>query len=85
MTGHNHLMSNPYVVAYQAEIKDDMRSARLPGRGLWGAYQRAAVRLVEARARIVEAHRSRVGTAGLRSFDRSSATGSCEVSDGLAV
>lgn len=85
MTGHNHLMSNAYVFAYQAEIKDAMGSARLTGGRLRGAYGRAAARLVKTRARITEANRSRVGPAGVRSFDRSSSTGACEVSDGLAV
>jgi len=85
MTGHNHLMSNSYVAAYQAEIKDDFRSARRGDSRLRAAYQRAAAWLIERREGTTAAKRSRVASTDVRSFDRSSSTGACEISDGLAV
>jgi hypothetical protein len=85
MTGHNHLMSNSYVAAYQAELKDDMRSARLSDSRLRAAYQRVTEWLIETTVRTTAVKRSRVASTDVRSFDRSSATGACEISDGLAV
>jgi len=85
MTGHNHLMNSSYVAAYQAEIKDDIRSARMSDSRLRTAYQRAAAWLIERRAGFTETKRPRVAFTDVRRFDRSSATGACEVSDGLVV
>jgi hypothetical protein len=85
MTGHNHLMTNAYVAAYQAELKDDMQSARVRDGRLRAVYQRVGAWLVKTRARITATHRSSAASTEVRSFDRSSATGACEISDGLAA
>ena len=85
MTGHNHLMSNAYIAAYQAEVKHGIRDAHIGDTWVRGGYQSVAAWLVKTRASITATHRSRVVSAQVRSFDRSSATGSCEISDGLAV
>ncbi|MCL1588612.1 MAG: hypothetical protein M3092_09345 [Actinomycetia bacterium] len=85
MTGHNHLMSNSYVAAYQAELKDAIRSARRGDNLLRAAHQRVSAWLTETRVRTTAAKRSRVASTDVRSFDRSSSTGACEISDGLAV
>ena len=85
MTGHNHLMSNSYVAAYQAELKDDLRSARRGDNPLRAAYQRVSAWITETRARTTAGKRSRVASTDVRSFDRSKSTGACEISDGLAV
>jgi hypothetical protein len=85
MTGPNHLMHHPYVVAYQVEIKHDIRSARLGDSRLRATYQRAAAWLIETRARSTATKRSRVAFTNASTFDRSCATGACEISDGLVA
>jgi hypothetical protein len=85
MTGHNHLMSNSYVAAYQAELRDDMRSARLGDSRLRATYQRAAAWLSEIRPRFTRVKQAPVAFTDVRGFDRSSATGACEISDGLVA
>jgi hypothetical protein len=85
MTGHNHLMSNAYVAAYQAEVEDGIQDAHMRDRWLRATWQNLAAWLVKTRASITATHRLRVASAQVRSFDRSSATGACEISDGLAV
>ena len=85
MTGHNHLMSNSYVAGYQAELKDDIRRARLGDSRLRAAYQRAAAWLSEIRVRFTEMKQAPVASTDVRSFDRSSATGACEINDGLVA
>ena len=85
MSGHNHLMSNAYVAAYQAEVKDGIRGAHMGDSWPRGVYERVAAWLVETRASITATHRSRVPSAQVRGFDRSKATGLCEISGGLSV
>jgi hypothetical protein len=84
MTGPNHIMLHPYVVAHQAAVKDDMRN-RLGDSRLRAAYQRAAVWLSEIRVRFTEMKQVPVAFTDARDFDRSSATGACEISDGLVA
>ena len=85
MTGYTALTNHTYVVAYQAELRDDIRGAPMGDSRLRGVYQRVAAWLVETRTSSTSTHRSRVASAEVRGFDRSNATGSCEISDGLAV
>jgi hypothetical protein len=85
MTGHSQFTSDSYVAAYQAEVRADMRSARVGHSVLGARRQRSATWLSKLWARITGNHRQSVVSARMRSFDRSSATGACEISDGLAV
>lgn len=85
MTGHNHLMSNSYVTAYQAEVRDGMRSAQVDDNWMRPRYLRAAAWLVHMRGRIATMLRSSQTSGEVRSFDRSSATGSCEIENGLTA
>lgn len=85
MTGQNHLMSNTYVSAYQAEIRDELESARRGDTRLRAVYERTAAWAVKTMARATGIHRSEAASLRLRSFDRSSATGACEIDDGLAL
>ncbi len=85
MTGHNHLMNTPYVAAYQAEIREDMRSARMDDSRLRATYQRVTAWLIETRLRTTAAKKSRLAFTDVRSFDRSRSIGACEISDGHAV
>jgi len=85
MTGPNHIMHHQYVAAYQAAVKEDMHAARLGDSPLRVAYLRATGWLIEARVRFTTTKRSRVASSGVRSFDRSSTTGACEIDNGFAV
>lgn len=85
MTGHNHLTSNSYVAAYQAEVKADIQDARMAHNTLRATFQRFAEWVANAKASIMATRRSAAVSTGNRRFDRSSATGACEINDGLAV
>ena len=85
MTAYTTLTTNSYVAAYQAEVRDGIRSAPVGESPLRGVYQRVAAWLVETRTSSTSTHRSRVASAQVRGFDRSNATGSGEISNGLGV
>jgi len=85
MTVPNHIMLHPYVVAHQASVKHDIRNARLGDSRLGVAYQRGAAWLVKTRGRFRTMTRSTPKPKEVRSFDRSSATGSCEIENGLTA
>ena len=85
MTVPNHIMLHPYVVAHQAAVKDDMSNARLSDSPIRVTYQRGAAWLEETRERITTLLGSRPTARQVRSFDHSSATGSCEIDGGLTA
>lgn len=85
MTGYTTLTNHTYVVAYQAELRDDMRRSRVADAALQPTYGRTAERLSQVWTRITTGTRADDTSIRVRSFDRTTATGACQIADGRAV
>jgi hypothetical protein len=85
MTTHNHLANSQYIAAYQAEISSGLRDARRSNGVLRTLRDHAEHHLRRSRAWLGATNGLEADTRQIRSFDRSWASGACEVYQGARL